>query len=235
MMRESFELNTGAEGNLATVHLQPDDELPEVPPLPSEEMNLSEEGNNPSVGPSTLSNTSPKIFWPRAIDQKFMDVAFNTRDESGQHVECMAFICGLQDKAGNVAATHLVFPTQRGNSSRVEDLGIHGKDSMLYMSEDLASRVNLPGYDFKIISWVHTHVRGTKAGFSAIDLHNHHGLERHVSPGIFGTVYEITENRYMYHYEPYVLTKEGKELKDWSSDDFMLEMITADCNFTGCF
>lgn len=208
MMRESIKLTSGTPGNLATLHLQPDDELPEVPNQPSEEMNLSNDGNNPREGPNPLPDTGPKIFWPEAINQKFLDVAFNTRDESGHHVECMAFLCGYEDQEG-IHPTHLVFPTQRGNSSRVEDLGIDGMDTTLYMADTIAPTITVPGRQYKLISWIHTHVRGTVVGFSSIDLHNHHGLDCHVSPGIIGTVYELTANRYMYRFEPYVLTKVG--------------------------
>ena len=152
MIRESFELTPGTQGNLATLHLQPDDELPEVSNQPSEEMNLSEEGNNePRAGPSDLSNTGPKIFWPKAIDQKFLDVAYNTRDESGKHKECMAYVCGYKDQEGT-RATHLIFPAQEGSSSRVDDLGIQGLDTTLYMAQTVAPSVNEPGREYKLIS-----------------------------------------------------------------------------------
>lgn len=166
--------------------------------------------NDIMAGPSTLPNTDPKIFWPEAINEKFLDVAFNTRDEYGHHVECMAYLCGLQDPSGNIAGTHLVFPAQWGNSSRVEDLGIFGKDKQFYLTNDLPKRVSKPGYKFKVISWIHTHVRGTPAGFSSIDLHNHHGLDKYLSPGIIGAVYEITNNRNQYRLEPYILSEEGQ-------------------------
>ena len=184
--------------------------VPSLGLLPSSEMNLSAEGNNsPRAGPSHFPDQGTKILWPTAIDQKFMDVAYNTRDESGKHKECMAYVCGYKDQEGT-HATHLIFPAQEGSSSRVDDLGILGQDTTLYMAQTVAPSVNEPDREYKLISWMHTHVRGTVAGFSAIDLHTQHGLAHHVSPGIFGTVYELTENRYMYRKEPYVLTDEGQ-------------------------
>ena len=39
-----------------------------------------------------------------------------------KHVESMAFICGYRDKDG-LHGTHMVFPVQEGNSSRVDDCG----------------------------------------------------------------------------------------------------------------
>ena len=99
--------------------------------------------NNQTAGPSTLPDFGPKIFWPKAINKKFLDVAFNTRDDSGQHVECMAYVCGLQDQAGNISAAFLVFPAQWGNSSRVEDLGIFGQNTQIYMSQDLAKTATM--------------------------------------------------------------------------------------------
>ena len=137
-----------------------------------------------------------------------MDVAYNTRDESGKHKECMAYVCGYKDQEGT-HATHLIFPAQEGSSGQVDDLGIQGQDTTLYMAQTVAPFVNEPGQEYKLISWMHTHVQGTPAGFSSIDLHNQHALDSHVSPGVIGTVYELTENRYMYRREPYILTNEG--------------------------
>ena len=37
-----------------------------------------------------------------------------------KHIESMAFICGYRDKDG-LHGTHMVFPVQEGNSSRVDD------------------------------------------------------------------------------------------------------------------
>ena len=210
MMREHLLLARGTRGNASTVYHQPDDEIPEATNDPSEEMmNVSEDGFNRREG----LTTNPKIFWPEAINQKFLDVAYNTRDEFGHHIECIAFLCGYQDQEG-IHPTHLIFPAQQGNSSRVDDLGIQGQDTTLFMANTLSQSITQPGREYKLISWIHTHVRGTVVGFSSIDLHNHHGLDNHVSPGIFGTVYEITANRYMYHFEPYVLTEEGNVRAD---------------------
>ena len=206
-MREVLQLNQGTQGHWGAVQLLPDDPEATNQP-PTEEMSHSEEGNNPRPGPSHFPDQGAKILWPTAIDQKFMDVAYNTRDESGKHKECMAYVCGYKDQEGT-HATHLIFPAQEGSSSRVDDLGIQGLDTTLYMAQTVAPSVNEPGREYKLISWMHTHVQGTPAGFSSIDLHNQNALDSYVSPGVIGTVYELTENRYMYRREPYILTNEG--------------------------
>ena len=205
MIRETFKLLRGTEGNLRPIYHQPESPEPTINPM-EEAMNYSVDDDEPGEG----NNSTPNIFWPKAIDQKFLDVAYNARDEFGQHIECMAFLCGYKDVDG-IHPTHLIFPRQQGNSSRVEDLGIDGQDSTLYMANIVAPTIEEQGREYKLISWIHTHVRGTPVGFSSIDLHNHHGLHNHVSGGIFGTVYEISENRYMYKMEPYVLTEQGND------------------------
>ena len=208
MMRENLELSRGRKGNLAPVFHHLGDQDPEAT------NNLPEE--SVAKGPSDLRNEcsglpniTQKIFWPRAINRKFMDEAFNTRFHIGlvgYHKECLAFLCGYEDQEG-IHPTHLVFPAQKSDAYEVEDLGIHGQDTTLYMANIFAQ--DWPDRKYKLISWIHSHVGGTKVGFSSIDMHMQHGLEQHVSPGILGTVFEVTHWRYEYQFDHFILTDEG--------------------------
>lgn len=211
MMREHFELSRGQKGNFTPIshHLEEYEH-----DLEEETNNILDDGAlkepiNLKNGENGLQNQTKKIFWPRAINQKFMDEAFNTRFHIGlvgYHKECMAFLCGYEDQDG-IHPTHLVFPAQKSDRHEVEDLGIDGQDTLLYMANIFS--LDKPKHKYKLISWIHSHVGGTRVGFSSVDIHMHHGLDKHVSPGILGTVFEVTHCRYEYQYDHYILTDEG--------------------------
>lgn len=54
---------------------------------------------------------------------KFVKVSGNNRDQSGRHVETLAFLIGYF-KDDNYIATNLIFPSQHGQANRVEDQGL---------------------------------------------------------------------------------------------------------------
>ena len=123
----------------------------------------------------------------------------------------MAFIVGYQDtNTGDVHATHMVFPVQEGNSSRVDDKGVDGQDSAMYMAQHLKPSIeDEVTKKFVIISWVHTHVRGVCVGFSSVDVHNQYMYAQMYNPDAFGLVFEV-HSRYKYCFDAYVLTDEGR-------------------------
>ena len=63
---------------------------------------------------------------PRSIVDKFTEVGGRNyaSDGSGKHVETLAYLLG-HETAGEVIATALVFPDQRGHLDHVDDEGKH--------------------------------------------------------------------------------------------------------------
>lgn len=78
--------------------------------------------------------------------------------------------------------------------------GVFDDDTLSWMGN------NLP--NSKILLWVHTHVQGTKCGFSSVDCHNQFALELH-NPWILGMVIEINEGQNVV--DAFALTPLGKE------------------------
>ena len=110
---------------------------------------------------------------PQAMFDCFMDMACKTVDNTGQIIETLAILVGYQDAEGNGHGTHLVFPVQEATCSHVNDRGINGQDTVWYMQEYLKPEIeeHYHNSQFKILTWIHTHVRGTNICFSSVDLH----------------------------------------------------------------
>ena len=110
---------------------------------------------------------------PQAMFDCFMDMACTSVDNTGQIIETLAILVGYQDAEGNGHGTHLVFPVQEATSSHVNDRGINGQDTVWYMQEYLKPEIeeHYHNSQFKILTWIHTHVRGTNICFSSVDLH----------------------------------------------------------------
>ena len=100
MLRETIELVSGTPCNIDPIYHKPDE--------PDE----------------SKWNKQPKqkIFWPKAVDQKIMDVAMEHR-KFQRDVQTLAFLCGYEDHEKKIIASHLVFPTQIEDKEHFEDKG----------------------------------------------------------------------------------------------------------------
>ena len=79
----------------------------------------------------------------------------------------------------------------------------------MYLVEDIAPIVETDTRKFVIISWIHSHVRGVKVGFSSIDMHTQHAYQK-MSANTFGIVYEIRGNG-NYVKDAFMLSTVGQE------------------------
>ena len=96
MLRENIELVSGTPGNLDPIYHKPDN-------------------------PESMVKKQ-KIFWPRAINQKFMDIVME-HNELEDDAQTLAVLCGYEDRDKNIIASHLVFPMQIGTQESVADKG----------------------------------------------------------------------------------------------------------------
>ena len=112
----------------------------------------------------------PKTYIPEAMIESFMDMACMNVDKTGLIIETLGILVGYQDANGDAHGTHLVFPVQDGTCSHVNDLGIDNVDTIWFLQENLKDEIEDKFGDFKVISWIHTHVRNTKICFSSVDL-----------------------------------------------------------------
>ena len=99
MMRENFTLSRGKRGNHGAVYQDPDKPW------------------------TTMDEPKIKILWPKAVDQKIVDVAMENMKLDGD-VQTLAFLCGDKDwRSGDIHATHLIFPRQIRDPAKFEDKG----------------------------------------------------------------------------------------------------------------
>ena len=151
---------------------------------------------------------------PQAMFDCFMDMACTSVDNKGKIIETLAILVGYQDADGNGHGTHLVFPVQDGTCSHVNDRGINGQDTVWYIQEYLKPEIEERYHNsqFQILTWIHTHVRGTNICFSSVDLHTQHVYETYYNQHCFGLVFEVrdTNSRFDYKYDALVLSEAGK-------------------------
>ena len=63
-------------------------------------------------------------FIPENLIQEFVKVSGkNYSSQDGKHIETLAFLVGYSDEFNNTKATHLIFPRQKGDASKVDDQG----------------------------------------------------------------------------------------------------------------
>ena len=70
-----------------------------------------------------MEDPQQNVFWPKALDQKMADVAMEHR-KLGRDVQTLAFVCGHEDREGNIIANHLVIPNQIEDPATFEDRGM---------------------------------------------------------------------------------------------------------------
>ena len=185
MMREHFELQPCSGTNLE----------------PEKSKNDGIEDPNSS----TEATIGPKIFWPRAVTQKFLDLASKRR--------ILAYVCGYKDEVGNLTPTHLVFPTVMTTSVNVLDLGTNGIPTEQFLMQEIAPKINQPGHEFKVISWMRNAHK--KAFFSDV-VANSQQFYSQKFPGVFATFYALGQgtHRYDYDYEAFMLSDKGNATLD---------------------
>lgn len=65
----------------------------------------------------------PEYEIPNSLVAKFSEVAAsNFCEKSGRHIETIAYLVGYE-QGDTLVGTHLVFPSQTGNASKVDDEG----------------------------------------------------------------------------------------------------------------
>ena len=60
----------------------------------------------------------------------------------------------------------------------------------------------------RVISWIHSHVKGMDCSFSSIDIHTQCSLQDYY-PGSFGTVVEIKKDSSIGKFDAFVVTELG--------------------------
>ena len=124
---------------------------------------------------------------PKHLLEFYSSEAVKNKNSSGQ-IETLAIGIGHLIN-GCIEVEELIFPSQVGSSTHVEDTGINGQDSSIWISENslcYKKYGNLARYTL----WIHSHVQGTKCGFSSIDIHCQYAYER-LFQDILGCVFEI--------------------------------------------
>ncbi len=135
-----------------------------------------------------------KIKVPQTVSATFLNVARGNIDSEGKLIETLCFLVG-HETSNELIVTDIVFPVQKGSGAKVDDHGICGEDSSLWMRHQSPAG-QLHQDNFRIIAWVHSHVRGALCGFSSVDVHTQYMYNR-LCQGwtIYGLVYEINQER----------------------------------------
>ncbi len=146
-----------------------------------------------------------KIFLPTHAEEAFAKLAKENLDGGGEIVELLGFLVGTLSSEG-ATVSDLVLPVQLGTASKVDDLGICGKDSSMWMFEDLeCAKANKD--NFCIIAWAHTHVQGTPCGLSSIDCHTQYAYSKMFS-NVSAVVLEVKDDG-THKMDWFQLTEEG--------------------------
>ena len=146
-----------------------------------------------------------KIILPTQAEQTFAQLAKENLDSGGNIVELLGFFVGKVCPEG-VTVTDLILPVQLGTASKVDDLGICGKDSSMWLFEDSSCSI-MNKENFRIIAWVHTHVQGTPCGLSSIDCHTQFAYSR-LFKNVYAVVLEVRDDD-LHKMDWFDLTKDG--------------------------
>ncbi len=161
-----------------------------------------------------------RIILPAHAEQIFAKLAKENLDSGGKTVELLSFLVGKVSPEGKVV-TDMILPVQNGTSSKVDDLGICGKDSSMWMFEDSnCSKINKE--NFQIIAWAHTHVQGTPCGLSSIDCHTQFAYSK-MFPNVSAVVLEVKDDG-SHKIDWFQLTKEGTSTVEKCCKDADLSM-----------
>ena len=67
------------------------------------------------------------------------------------------------------------------------------------------------GKEVTLVSWIHSHVRGNRCGFSSVDVHTQLSMN-FLFPKITGIVIEIDANGHCRKFDSYALTEIGEQV-----------------------
>ncbi len=134
-----------------------------------------------------------RIKLPQAAKQAFLNVARSNTDVNGRLKETLCFLAGHEEE-DKLVVTDLIFPVQNSTAAKVDDLGICGQDSALWISQ-WSPAAKAHGSNFRIIAWVHSHVQGALCGFSSIDVHSQYAYKTlYQGWDVYGLVHEIRDD-----------------------------------------
>ena len=88
---------------------------------------------------------------------------------------------------GNFVVCDLIFPTQSADGTFVEDHGINGSDTSIFLQNLCEASAKF------VLGWVHTHVRGTPVCLSGTDCHTQYLYSTHMFPNIKAFVIQLPE------------------------------------------
>ncbi len=148
---------------------------------------------------------APKIVLPAQAEDIFAKLAKANFDAGGKIVELLGFLVGKDTEEGLVVSD-LILPVQKGTASKVDDLGICGKDTSMWIFQDSDCSRRYKE-NFRIIAWAHTHVQGTPCGLSSIDCHTQYAYSK-MFPNVSAVVLEVKENG-THKMDWFQLTEEG--------------------------
>ena len=95
------------------------------------------------------------IILPQKALQLLIDIADSNFNNTGEHVETLAFFLAIKDGIKHVI-TDVVFPTQSSSGSFVENHGIDKEDTSVFLQRMCCQDISK-----FVLGWFHTHVRGT--------------------------------------------------------------------------
>ena len=116
-----------------------------------------------------------KIQIPSHLLAYFEAEALKNFDKNGKLVETLAIGIGRSNDDA-IYMQELIFPNQVGTTTSVEDTGINGKPTSIWISEN--SSCFKTCQDATYVTWIHSHINGTPCGFSSTDIHNQFSYEQ---------------------------------------------------------
>ena len=169
-----------------------------------------------------------KYTIPQSLLDYFESEAVRNLDKDGQ-IETLALGIGKLLDNDCIQVEELILPNQEASTTHVEDTGIEGQPSTLWIQSNSKCFRNNPSKFVKkfinnyfplsfcnvilgkaiVALWLHSHVAGNECGFSSVDLHTQSAFEL-IIPNIIGGVVEIKNNKVV-KYDFYQLSVEGKE------------------------
>ena len=118
--------------------------------------------------------------------------------EALKHKDIETLALGLGNLNGEtISVEELIFPTQNASSTHVEDTGIDGQETQLWISSNSQTFKRHKSQATYAV-WIHSHVNYTKCFLSSVDLHIQHSFE-HFYPNIIACVVEIGDTKVENH------------------------------------
>ena len=109
-----------------------------------------------------LNSTFPPQIMKYKIPQHLLDF-FGSEAVKNSSVETLALCLG-QKKEDEIWIEELIFPSQSASSTHVEDLGINGQETTLWIPQN--SSCFKKHRDTAVYAmWIHSHVQGNKCFF----------------------------------------------------------------------